>query len=110
MASYRSASSSEIVSIRILACGMRSLMVWVASMPLRRGMRTSISTTSGMSSWAFSMASEPSPASPPPDLDVVLLLEHHLEPTAEQRVVVHDQHADGITCAPRSRLPVVGHA
>src|SRR6266511_2673802 len=44
------------------------------------------------------------------DLDVVLLLEHHLEATAEQRVVVHDQHADGLPCAPRSRLPVVGHA
>src|SRR5215212_5459315 len=53
-----------MVSIRILAWGMRSLMVWVASMPLRRGMRTSIRTTSGMSSWAFSMASAPSPASP----------------------------------------------
>src|SRR6266545_7325607 len=53
-----------MVSIRILACGIRSLMAWVASMPPRRGMRTSIRTTSGMSSCAFSIASEPSPASP----------------------------------------------
>src|SRR6266498_1378255 len=53
-----------MVSIRILACGIRSLMACVASMPPRRGMRTSIKTTSGMSSCAFSIASAPSPASP----------------------------------------------
>src|SRR5919201_3619844 len=35
-----------------------------ASMPERFGIRTSISTTSGISSWAFSTASSPSDASP----------------------------------------------
>src|SRR6266566_3683492 len=34
--------------------------------------------------------------------EVVLLLEDHLEPATEQCVVVHDQHADGVSRAPRS--------
>src|SRR6266508_2615866 len=36
------------------------------------------------------------------DLDIVFLLENHLEPATEQCVVVHDQHADGVSCARRS--------
>src|SRR5581483_10381075 len=64
IASYRSASSSEIVSIRIFTCGRRSRISPAASMPERLGIRTSIKMTSGMSSWAFSTASTPSEASP----------------------------------------------
>src|SRR6266540_1292132 len=44
--------------------GRASRISAVASMPLRRGIRTSMSTTSGMSSWARSTAWWPSAASP----------------------------------------------
>src|SRR5437763_10673194 len=64
MASYRSASSSETVSMRILVVGRSAWISRVASIPDCPGIRTSISTTSGMSSWAFCTASWPSAASP----------------------------------------------
>ena len=44
--------------------GTSSLILVHASSPLRLGMRTSSSTTSGTVSWASSMALLPSPASP----------------------------------------------
>src|SRR6478752_6336639 len=50
--------------MRIFTCGSRSRICAVASIPERRGMRTSIRTTSGIRSWAFSTASWPSDASP----------------------------------------------
>src|SRR3954462_3904280 len=64
MASYRSASSSEIVSMMILVDGTASWMAVQASMPPRLGIRTSISTMSGSVSDAFCTASLPSLASP----------------------------------------------
>src|SRR5579859_5230188 len=64
MASNRSSSSSLIVKMMILALGATSLIARQASMPPLRGIRTSISTTSGNDSAAFSTASAPSPASP----------------------------------------------
>ena len=70
MASYRSASSSEIVSITIFALGTTSLIAVHASMPLRRGIRTSIRTMSGSSEEASSTASAPSPASPTTSMSV----------------------------------------
>ena len=39
------------------------------------------------------------------DLDVGLLLEHHLQAAAEQRVVVDHQHPDRVTGARRQRAP-----
>ena len=57
------ASSSLTVSMRILAVGITSRMVRVASMPLTRGIRTSISTTSGANSSDLVIASSPSSAS-----------------------------------------------
>ena len=43
----------------------RAAVIWrVASMPSKPGMRTSMSTTSGRSSRAQTIASEPLPASP----------------------------------------------
>jgi hypothetical protein len=48
-------------------------------------------------------ASAPSPASPD-DLDVLLLLEDHLQPAPEQRMVVDDEHADRVTRPEHSRL------
>jgi hypothetical protein len=70
IASYRSASSSEIVSITILALGTTSLMAVHASIPLRRGIRTSISTMSGSRADARSTASAPSLASPTTSMSV----------------------------------------
>src|SRR3954447_18431405 len=49
--------------MRILAVGTSRLMMRAASMPLMRGMRTSISTTSGASSMALATASSPFSAS-----------------------------------------------
>ena len=54
-ASYRSDSSSETVSIRILAAGTASLIATHASMPEIFGIRTSRSTTSGATRLASSM-------------------------------------------------------
>ena len=48
----------------ILVDGTSSLIAMHASIPDRRGIRTSISTTSGSSSSARRIASDPSPASP----------------------------------------------
>src|SRR6266567_582168 len=64
MASNRSSSSSLIVKMMILALGATSLIARQASMPLLRGIRTSIRTMSGKASPAFSTASAPSLASP----------------------------------------------
>ena len=64
-------------------------------MPERRGMRTSISTTSGIRSCAFSTASWPSDASPTSSRSSSFA-EDHLEPPAEQRVVVDDHHAESL--------------
>src|SRR5215212_1003677 len=50
--------------MRIFTCGSMSRICAVASMPDRRGIRTSIKTTSGIRSCAFSTASWPSLASP----------------------------------------------
>src|SRR5579871_3664423 len=49
--------------MRILVDGTSMLICRAASMPLTRGMRTSMSTTSGASSCAFAMASSPFSAS-----------------------------------------------
>jgi len=53
-----------MVSMMILLLGTASLMAVHASMPPRLGIRTSISTMSGVVSAAFSTASAPSSASP----------------------------------------------
>src|SRR5487761_1607730 len=37
------------------------------------------------------------------EIDVVLLVENHLEPAAEQRVVIDDEHADGLRTPPGIR-------
>src|SRR3954469_11970646 len=64
IASYRSASSSEIVSMMIFVDGTASWIAVQASMPPRLGIRTSIRTMSGRVSDAFWTASLPSLASP----------------------------------------------
>ena len=65
----------------------------VASTPSSRGMRMSITITSGAALAACSIASRPSAASDD-DLDVGLAVEDHAEARAHQRLVVDDQHAD----------------
>ena len=75
-------------------------------MPPRRGIRTSISTMSGSSSAALSTASAPSPASPTTWMSSSAASTIS-RPRRKQRVVVHDQDADGLRasrpCRCRSR-------
>ena len=99
----------------ILALGTTSLIAVQASMPLRRGIRTSISTMSG-SSVDGQLDRLGAVAGLADDLDVGLLAEDHLQPTAEQRVVVDDEHADRLGAAgdrearrPRRLTCVLGH-
>ena len=68
-----------------------------ASMPPRRGIRTSISTMSGSSVGGL-VDRLRAVARLADDLDVLLLAEHHLQAAAEQRVVVDDQDADRLAC------------
>ena len=56
-------------------------------------MRTSIRITSGISSWA-SVDHLDAVGGLADELEVRLLVEHHLQPAAEQRVVVAHQHPE----------------
>ena len=96
----------------ILALGATSLMAVQASMPPRRGIRTSISTMSGSRSAALSTASAPSPASPTTWMSSSCG-EHDLQAAAEQGVVVDDQHPDRLLARTRpasgpAAAPVAG--
>src|SRR5674536_363250 len=77
IASYRSASSSLIVSMMIRALGTASLIAVQASMPPRRGIRTSMHDVGqGVGGLAYRLGAVTGLAD---DLDVRLLLEHHLQ-------------------------------
>ena len=91
----------------ILTLGTASLIAVHASMPPRLGIRTSIRTMSGVVSTVFCTASAPS-LGLADDVDVGLLLEHHLQPAPEQRVVVDDENADGLTAGYGRWLSTVG--
>ncbi len=63
-----------------------------ASMPERLGIRTSIRTTSGMSSVRL-LHGLGAVGCLADELEVVLTLQDHLQTPAEQRVIVDDHHA-----------------
>ncbi len=78
--------------MRIFVDGATALICAQASIPERRGIHTSMRTTSGSSS---STRSTPRPRRRPPhDVEVVLDGQDHLQSPAEQRVVVHDDDPD----------------
>ena len=85
------------------AYGAASLMATHASMPVSLGIRTSMSTTSGVVAAASDGGGE-AVGGLAHDLDVVLDVEQHGETAAEQLLVVDDEHADVGLPEARSRL------
>ena len=72
-------------------------------MPVLLGILMSISTTSGSDSPAFGGLRAVTRL--PDELEVVFLGENHLKPTPEQRMIIDDQHADGVWAPPNPSPP-----